>query len=329
MPAGHTHPMPDRGTLYSLYWDNGLSQQAIAERYGVGSSSVCRWMKKLNIPQRQLNPNMYKDWEGAPHRDPELLRRLYWDEELNTVQIAKQLDMSDSVIGLWMERLGIPKRDQAMATHLAVGNSIKLSDEAMSFLAGSLLGDGSLIWNKSISAFYSHTSKHKDYLKWLRAQFKGYGLEPIGTIRKQPRYYKGSKVSYTYSFATRSYPELGVLRRKWYPNEKKQPPQDLILNGLSLRQWFIGDGNYRERHRNNRFEREVRISNFAFSQDSREFLATLFHRLHIGVTLPSDGFRVRNQYIDHFFQVIGPCPVPEIYGYKWPTASKRQQLGLL
>lgn len=130
--------------------------------------------------------------------------------------------------------------------------------------------------------------------------------EPTGTIY------------HSYRFATKSYPELGELRRKWYPNDKKAPPRDLALDRVSLRQWFIGDGNYRERHRHGRLEREVRIANREFTSADRLFLQSLIDNLGISATIIKSGFRVRKNSVDRFFRVIGPCPIP-VYRYKWPS----------
>lgn len=329
MPIGYKLPIPDREILYNLYWIKGLSQGAIAKRLGVGKSSVGRWMRRLNVPQRQLNPNMYKDWTGAPHRDAEVLRRMYWDEELNTVQIAERLGISHSVIGLWMERLGIPRRDQALATHMAIGNSVQLSEEALAFLQGELLGDGSIVMNKSISGAYHHCNKHRAYLEWLIKEFDKFGIESVGKINRMSKSYKG-KEYFAYSFCTRSYPEFKELREKWYSSELgKQPPDDLRLNGLILRQWFIGDGNYRaRRHRGGKLEHEIRILNLSFTFERKEFLANQLQSLGILSTFSPRGFRIRNQSFRKFFETIGPCPVPEIYGYKWPRTELGKQLEL-
>lgn len=321
----------DHALLCNLYWDKELSLASIANQLNVDKKTVRRRMIELNIPRRKLNPNIYKDWSGAPHRDPVLLKRLYWDEELSTTQIAERFGVSGAVVGLWMRRHEIGIRDQALATHIAIGNSVRLSNEALFFLAGELLGDGSLIKNKSISAYYSHASKHRAYVEWLRDIYESFGIESVGSITKHQHLYEPTgTTSYTYRLITKSYPELMGLRRKWYPNEKKQPPRDLVLNGVMLRQWFIGDGNYREGYRDGYFVREVRISNFAFSRESQEFLLKLLHGLHLGATLASDGFRMRSQYTDRFFDIIGPCPVPDIYGYKWPSERiTHRQLDLL
>jgi predicted DNA-binding protein YlxM (UPF0122 family) len=44
------------------------------------------------------------------YQNPEVLRKLYWEEGLSINQIAEKLKVSHSVIFCWMKRLGIPRR---------------------------------------------------------------------------------------------------------------------------------------------------------------------------------------------------------------------------
>lgn len=46
---------PDVGTLRSLYWDEGLSSERIATRWGVSSIWVRDWMRRLGVPVRTLS----------------------------------------------------------------------------------------------------------------------------------------------------------------------------------------------------------------------------------------------------------------------------------
>lgn len=256
------------------------------------------------------------------HRDPDILRHLYWDKQLSQQAIGQKLGVDCRTISLWMIKLGIPRRSQALATHLGNANHVELSYTAISFLSGCLLGDGTIVMNKSISAMYQHTNKHRAYIEWLRTELLILGIECCGNIseRKQTRkdntYYRTDETHLSYRLCTRSYPELAIWRKKWYGPNAKQPPPDLELTPITLRQWFIDDGNYRERTKSNR---EVRICNFSFTDANKQFLARQLKAMGIDTTVSREGFRVRCRCIDAFFRTIGPCPVPDIYGYKWPT----------
>jgi hypothetical protein len=54
-------------------------------------------------------------------QDAEVLRELYWDEQMSQPEIADELDCSNSVIDKWMRRHDIPRRDGSLAMSIARG----------------------------------------------------------------------------------------------------------------------------------------------------------------------------------------------------------------
>ncbi len=245
--------------------------------------------------------------------DPDLLRCWYWDEELNQREIAERLGVSGSLVGQRMQQFGINRRSQAMATHLASGNEMHLTHEGYELLAGCLLGDASITPNKSISAAYQQVCIHREYLVWLQDAFASEGMECLPDIATLDH-----KVGNTaYLLVSRSYPGLSTIRKEWYPDGKKSPPDNLVLTPTVVLHWYLGDGNYRER---GRCSKEVRICNTAFPQTSRELLQRKLAKNGIETTLSWDTFRIRNRCIDRFFEFIGSCPVPDSFGYKWPSS---------
>ena len=246
---------------------------------------------------------------------PELLKNLYWEKEMSQTDIAKLLKVSKQAVSLWMIQLRIPRRNQAEATSLAERNSLALTDEAIEFLEGCLLGDGSISMNKSISALYQHCDKHLSFLIWLRKKLALFGIKTTKRINTRSLEYKG-KSYLAYRLTSLSYPELVILRKRWYPKGKKVIPRDLLLTPVRLLMWYLGDGSYRERRTRGR---EVRLCSTSFSMEEKSLCALQLSRLGILTTTGPHGLRVRNSCIDNFFDFIGPCPVPEIYGYKWPS----------
>jgi len=267
------------------------------------------------------------------YRDAEFLRHMYWDEQLCQREIAERLNVSVSVIGLWMRKLNIPKRDIALATHLGNANHIDLSDEAINFLSGCLLGDGNLTMNKSISAMYQHTNKHRAYIEWLIERLESFGIEMVGQIHCISKTYKQKHYN-AYKIATRSYPELTILREKWYGPEGRQPPRDLRLTPLTIRQWFIDDGHYRhpritKRKGRSYYQRgSVRLCNRSFHLESKLFLVDQLREFGLDGIIHPDYIYLPNKYTELFFSIIGPCPVPQIFAYKWPTGERGIQLDL-
>ena len=318
----------DYTLLHNLYWERELSMTVIAEAFSVSRKTIKRRMIGLGIPRRRVHPNLCQDLTGSPHRDPEILRQLYWDEGLNQEEIGAKLGVAQSTIWLWMKRLEVPARISLTA---GPRNHVDLSMTALSFLSGCLLGDGSLAQQASVSAVYNHSNKHKEYIKWLRGVLLSFNIESTGRIYSRQHFFKKTgSVTWTYRFSTRAYPELAELRQKWYPDGKKQPPRDLVLDGLTLRQWYLGDGSYRGKDKNGYLMHCASIANLAFTDSDREFLLGLIHSLGIGATVNKGGFYIPKRHTDKFFRVIGHCPVPSIYGYKWPSAElTHEQLDLL
>jgi len=55
----------------------------------------------------------------APWRDEERLRRMYWEEEMSSQDIADELGCSYGAVLRWMDKYGIPRRDRIEASKLA------------------------------------------------------------------------------------------------------------------------------------------------------------------------------------------------------------------
>lgn len=94
-----TKDYQDPTTLRELYVEQDLSQDQIAERFGVSSSTISNWIRTHGIEK-----------DDPPWRDEELLRQLYWDEELSIHEITDRLNTYADVVHRWMGRLDIPRR---------------------------------------------------------------------------------------------------------------------------------------------------------------------------------------------------------------------------
>lgn len=62
-----------------------------------------------------MKDNNGNQQESSAYKDPEKLRRLYYDKELSTVDIAELAGVSTSTISNWMEKFGINRRDRIEA----------------------------------------------------------------------------------------------------------------------------------------------------------------------------------------------------------------------
>src|SRR5690348_5837172 len=56
IPVREKEPPFNAATLERLYWTEGMSLQAIGDRYGISDTSVWWWMTRYGIPLKQPKP---------------------------------------------------------------------------------------------------------------------------------------------------------------------------------------------------------------------------------------------------------------------------------
>lgn len=108
-PTGYR---PDAAELRRLYWQEGLSQVAIASRFGVRPETVGQWMRSGSIPARQWCRG-WKDPDLAIH--PLRLKEFYWDKRMSFRQIAALTKISSDVLRRCARDAGIPIRTRQRA----------------------------------------------------------------------------------------------------------------------------------------------------------------------------------------------------------------------
>ena len=245
------------------------------------------------------------------YKDKDWLKRQYLDEELSTTQIAQLCNCSDETIRYWLTKHNIPIRSWSKAGHLARGNYCDLSEKAKQWIDGELLGDGRLHSHSKWSALFSYGSKYLEYINYISDTLKSFGIKQAGKIRKY--YYK--KLSYYY-YNSLSYAELLIIRKRWYPdNKKKIIPRDLKLTPLLLRQEYIGDGSlvHRKKHRPS-----IVLSTCGFPIKNVEWLVDELGKKGFKATRrPSNNIiNISTYSTKDFLQYIGNCPV-KCYQYKF------------
>jgi hypothetical protein len=259
----------------------------------------------------------------------ERLRHLYIDLKLSCPEIERKFGLKKNTVRYSLIRLQIPRRTRGEAKHLLIGNHVKLSDKAISFLEGELLSDSHLTPGKYASKIVQG-SKYRKYLEWLSRQFWEFGIQQAGKILRKI----GEKAIY-FQYCSRFYEELKPIRDRFYPGgSEKIVPHSTILDPLLVRQLYIGDGTLSIRSKGNSHRRPiVRLSTQGFSIESVEFLAQLFRNLGFLASRNPDtniiGFGANSTA--KFLDYIGPCPpeIEDIYGYKWEYVRKNEnQLGL-
>lgn len=248
------------------------------------------------------------------YKDEEWLKIKYVDGELSTIQIAKICNVHHMTICRWLNRFGISRRSKSEANHLARGNHCDLSEEAIEWLNGELLGDGGLQSQSSYSAKFHYSSKYIEYCNYISNTLNSFGIKQSGKIRKE---YHKKMNCYTYKYSSLSYVELLSLYRKWYSNGKRIVSKDLELAPNTLRQWYIGDGFLKNRMRKQGRPHIVLYTD-GFSISDVQWLIKKLIDLGFKVTrwLSRNVICISVHSTERFFDYIGNCPV-SCYQYKF------------
>jgi len=274
------------------------------------------------------------------YRNEEWLRNKYWEEELRQKQIAKLCGIDRKTIQKWMKKLNIPRRSRSganqgqvswnkgrsvpeetkkkigKASHLALGNHCKLSGEAIEWLNGELLGDGTLYSYNSYSARFQYGSKFLEHIQYVKNTLNSFGIRG-GKIYKY--HYKNCDCYY---YSTFFYEELLPLYKKWYldPDRKKIVPKDIKLTPLTLRQEYIGDGCLSLQKRRS----HIILSTNGFTIADVKWLIKELINLGFKATrqLSNNVIRISVHSTKEFLEYIGSCPV-ECYQYKWNYQDNR------
>lgn len=94
--------MISRNELHRLYWDEGMSTRAIAERHGVSHMTIKRYLRRHEIPRRPVGRGLVN--RGAESPSPETLRRLVHDEHLSYIDIAARYGVHPTAVPHWLDK---------------------------------------------------------------------------------------------------------------------------------------------------------------------------------------------------------------------------------
>lgn len=246
------------------------------------------------------------------YQNKQWLCKKYYDENLSTSEIGEVCGVTDEPIRRWLIRFNKPRRSLSESIHLSRANHCNLSQKAIEWFNGELLGDGNLSSRSPYSARFAYTSKYIEYAEYVRDTLESFGIEQSGIIRR--KYHKDLDC-YTYHYRSLSYVELLPIRKKWYPNGKKIIPRDLELTPLTLRQEYIGDGLLYHAHNG---RPNISLYTCGFNISDVEWLIKQLIELEFKATRrPSDNSICISAYsAKDFLNYIGECPV-KCYQYKW------------
>lgn len=145
-------------------------------------------MKCSGIARRRKRQAEIEAQFGKPIED--ILRDLYYGENLGIKQIAKRLGISDHVAWTWFDSLGIPRRDRSSAVALQwVDNPERREQNAE--LMKSLIDTGSI--NNSGP---NNPAKHPETRAKISAAKMGAGNAMFNHFRELNPNWKGGKITY-------------------------------------------------------------------------------------------------------------------------------------
>ena len=245
--------------------------------------------------------------------DKEWLNKKYVEEKVSSHKIANILKLSPTTVKKHLLKDNILCRSNSEAQHLRFNNHCSLSQEAIEWINGELFGDGSLHPTSVYSSGFEYSSKHLEYIEYVRDTLKGFGIEQSGKIRCSIK--DNKKVAYYYR--SRSYPELMPIRNQWYPNGKKIIPRDILLTPLVCRQHYIGDGSLQHSKKKS-YKPLIVLYTCGFTIPDVEWLVKQIIKLGIKATrgVSKNRINISTYSTKDFLKYIGECPVG-CYQYKW------------
>lgn len=166
-------------------------------------------------------------------------------------------------------------------------------------IIGSVLGDGYLrIIPGRSDAFLeiNHSIKAKDYV-----DFKFNSLKRIS--RSKPKERENNDGRIAYRFFTKQHSEITEIYQKFYDNNRKIIPKDLVLNPVILAIWYMDDGSKSR-------DRDIYLNSQQFSINDQKRLINALRKLKIKSRLNKDKkyyrIRILKESISSFMKIIEP-----------------------
>ena len=184
---------------------------------------------------------------------------------------------------------------------------------------GSILGDGSLKgFSKKAQASQIYVSQHSDklpYLEWLHSKLEeGFEMNSI-----KPK--KGYRQHY---FMSKPDKVLGSLKKKFYQNDKKVIPFDmveLLKEPISLAVWYMDDGTLDKR---SKYHFNASVATYGFSFEGCSILTEVLEK-NFGIVASVNRSKMRekiyprlyikSESMERFVSLVKPFIHP-VFNYK-------------
>ncbi|MFM1843232.1 MAG: hypothetical protein RLZZ490_1974 [Cyanobacteriota bacterium] len=187
-----------------------------------------------------------------------------------------------------------------------------IDDELHHFLAGTMLGDGSIERQKNkLNARYAEGGSNQKYMDWKYQFLKQYFHCTFNERISSPHVKSGKRYK-GWWLRTAVHPELTYLHSIWYQDRKILPIPYLEekFNEFSLALWFYDDGHYSRANNN------IMLYTFSFSIEEVEWLSILLDEKYgILNNVLENGkkqsfIRLRSESVGRFIEIINDFKVP-------------------
>ena len=186
--------------LEDLYLNQKLSLSQIGKKFDCESTNILYWMKKFKIKRR---PSNYRKIDISK----ELLKKLYWDQNLSTMQIGKILNLDARLIRKKMDKLGIKKRTLSEAGRKKFRTPFNGSPIEKSFLLGLRAGDF-YARKKDKSIRIQTSTTHQAQIDLLKNSFKDYGELRVYYYKKMHEWFIYVDLDESFSFLLEKLQEI-------------------------------------------------------------------------------------------------------------------------
>lgn len=197
-----------------------------------------------------------------------------------------------------------------------------LTDFQKQILDGAMLGDGSLILHRGArNVYFQYLSSIKEHVEYIFQYFTG--LCNYDEVKSGSYFDKRTNKTYTrYWFRTKMLPIFTEQYDRWYSNNKKIIPDDLILTKVNCLIWYIGDGHLVKMKMKNNSKRgggNIQLSTDCFSvYDITNILIPQMTEysptIHFSDGLPR--LIIQRKNVRKYLDYLGTCPIA-CFQYKW------------
>ena len=196
--------------IVMLYVEEGLNTVQLAERYGLTGAGISYHLKKLGI---EVKNSRYKINEKIGKE----IIRLYVEEGLSSMDIAKKYNLCDSTVQRYLRKQGVIIRNPSEARKQKHKNMLNLEpSESLAYVLGVIEGDG---WVSSDSNGFKNVIglyvKDYDFILEFKKHLENIGFNSFH-IDKKELSKKNSKHNDLYRLRVYS-----IYFSEWYYSLKK------------------------------------------------------------------------------------------------------------